>query len=345
MTQMTPSQIDAALAAGIISDKQARDMQAQHAKGTPPAKSQAMIGAEDEMRFLRSFSDVFIGIGLLLLGAGLAALRGMIGGVVGYAIVIAAVYVMAEYFGRRKRSHFPTLILALLFLFFVLGITQTLDGGVIGTVLAVLAMGVFYWRIRLPFVVALIAVTLVYLMLAILDMIAPELLRARFGIALALMGILIFAGALLYDINDTQRQTRFADNAFWLHLLAAPMMVHGLAFTAVATQTEMLFGIVPLITIERHDAIIILCLVAILSIIGLAINRRALIVSSLGYAGFALVYLAVGSGLEMGTSLIAALLLLGFGIVLLGVAWHPLRNQLIRILPKWRVFPPPFIEA
>ena len=30
--------------------------------------------------------------------------------------------------------------------------------------------------------------------------------------------------------------------------------------------------------------------------------------------------------------------LLGAAIVLLGVAWHPVRNQLIRALPKWHVF-------
>jgi len=77
----------------------------------------------------------------------------------------------------------------------------------------------------------------------------------------------------------------------------------------------------------------------------LAINRRALIVASLGYAAAALAYLFDGTGLGLSGSLTAALVALGASIVLLGVAWHPLRNQLIRVLPNWRIFPPPFVEG
>ena len=343
---MTPAQIDQALEAGIITPQQARDMRGEIAKGPDetPA-SGAMIGAEDEMRFLRSFSDVFIGIGLLILGAGLAALRGMLPAPIGYLIVIAAVYIMAEFFGRRKRAHFPTLILAVLFLIFVRGLTQEYLGNLGATTVTLVAMLGFYWRIRLPFVVALIAVSIIYLVLAGINAVAPDILRSGFGIVLAIMGFAVFAVALLYDINDVERRTRFADNAFWLHLLAAPMIIHGLAFTAVKTKTDLMFGFLPIISIEPHEAVIILTIVAVLCVIGLAINRRALIVSSLGYAGFALVYLAQGAGMEIGTALIAALILLGAGIVLLGVAWHPARNLLIWVLPRWRIFPPAQTEV
>ena len=61
MTDMTPDQISKALEAGIISDSQAKTMRAK--LGVADANL-AQIGNEDEMRFLRSFSDVFISIGV-----------------------------------------------------------------------------------------------------------------------------------------------------------------------------------------------------------------------------------------------------------------------------------------
>ena len=79
-----------------------------------------------------------------------------------------------------------------------------------------------------------------------------------------------------------------------------------------------------------------------ITLIGLAINRRALIVSSLGYCGIAIAFLVKQTELSIGSTLAITLVLLGAAIVLLGVAWHPVRNQLIRILPDWRVFPPPY---
>jgi hypothetical protein len=61
---MTPEQIRKALKADIITQEQADVMLAGKAASEAPADSAAVIGQEDNMRFLRSFSDVFIGLGL-----------------------------------------------------------------------------------------------------------------------------------------------------------------------------------------------------------------------------------------------------------------------------------------
>jgi hypothetical protein len=86
-------------------------------------------------------------------------------------------------------------------------------------------------------------------------------------------------------------------------------------------------------------------MVICLGLVALVINRRALLVSSLGYAGFAIGFLMQDTGLDIGWVVTTTLLLLGGGIIFLGVGWHVTRNILIKFLPDWPVFPPPYDSA
>ena len=345
MTDMTPKQITEALKAGIISESQAEAMRAKHSTAHT---NRAQIGNEDEMRFLRSFSDVFIAIGVGIFASGLSVVAGLFGGGISFIGAAAVMWIMAEYFGRKKRAHLPTLITALAFLIFtqrgvhvVLG-NMGLGGDIITAIITLGAMLLFYLRIRLPFCIALIALAGLYLAAALVNKIAPEFLTAQFGLGLFLSGLVIFGVALAYDIRDKHRTTRFADNAFWLHFLAAPLIIHGLALQTVALKKDVLFGFVPMVSLNQGDAAIVMVIVAIITFIGLAINRRALIVSSLGYAAFAMGYLFDGTGLGFGTVIALTFLLLGAAIIFLGAGWHSARNALLKILPKWPIFPPAF---
>ena len=345
MTDMTPKQITEALKAGIISESQAEAMRAKHSTADT---NRAQIGNEDEMRFLRSFSDVFIAIGVGIFASGLSVVAGLFGGGVSFIGAAAVMWIMAEYFGRKKRAHLPTLITALAFLIFtqrgvhvVLG-NMGLGGDIITAIITLGAMLLFYLRIRLPFCIALIALAGLYLAAALVNKIAPEFLTAQFGLGLFLSGLVIFGVALAYDMRDKHRTTRFADNAFWLHFLAAPLIIHGLALQTVALKKDVLFGFVPMVSLNQGDAAIVMVIVAIITFIGLAINRRALIVSSLGYAAFAMGYLFDGTGLGFGTVIALTFLLLGAAIIFLGAGWHSARNALLKILPKWPIFPPAF---
>jgi len=349
MTDMTPAQITKALEAGIISEAQANTMRAKAGVAESDLSHLgAQIGNEDEMRFLRSFSDVFIAIGVGIFGFGLSVVAGLFGGGTSFLFAAAVMWLMAEYFGRKRRAHLPTLMTALAFLIFVQrGAAAVLGdmglGGDISTALITLgAMLLFYFRIRLPFCIALIALAGLYLAGAVVNSIAPEFLKSQLGIGLLLSGLVIFGVALLYDMNDKHRTTRFADNAFWLHFLAAPLIIHGLALKLVSLQKDVLLGFVPIVSLGRGDAAIIMVIVAIITLIGLAINRRALIVSSLGYAAFAMGYLFEGTGMGFGTVVAVTFLLLGAAVIFLGAGWHTARNGLLKILPKLPIFPPPF---
>lgn len=356
MTQMTPEQIDAALAAGIISETQAQAMRAEGGKiavqtqaaQTFSDKNQSVIGNEDEMRFVRSFSDVFIAIGIGLFALGVSALAVLMGGGVSFLLAAGVMAVLAEYFGKRKRQHLPTLITALAFLIFTQrGVGTVLgDIGLGGDITAALitlgAMVLFYWRIRLPFCMALIAVSLLYLFYAVIGRVAPDALRSAFGWFLFAGGLMTFAAAIIYDMRDKHRQTRFADNAFWLHFAAAPLVIHGLAISLLALKSETLFNIFSVPVLDKGDAALLMVIILVISILGLAINRRALIVSSLGYAAFAIGFLIKDTGLGIGSVLAVTLLILGAAIIFLGAGWHGARAGLLKILPNWRIFPPPF---
>lgn len=342
MNEMTPEQIRAALDAGIITPAQARTMRAQY--DAAHNENSSTIGDEDQMRFIRGFSDVFIAIGLTLLAFGMAAFAGLMGGGLIFLVALGVMALAAIYFGRKKRAHLPTLICALSVLFFTQGLfSGLLGGGALMTALLTAATMIgFYMVVRFPFCMALIAISLVYVVFALLGDVAPQILRAHTGWVMALTGSIVLCVALYYDSRDEHRTTRFADNAFWLHLTAAPLLIHGLVVELVRSRAEPLMGLIDVPVLDKGDAVLVLAGVAILTIFGLAINRRALIISSLGYAGFALVFLMQGSSLSLGLMLSLTLLILGGAIVLLGTAWHPVRNGIIKVLPKWGIFPPPY---
>jgi len=358
MTDMTPKQITKALEAGIIDAAQAKTLQAKALRkkaatpntepdAHPELNSQAaLIGNEENMRFVRSFSDVFISIGIGLLSLGMFTSIGIFGGGIGYLAGAALLWVMCEYFGRKKRAHLPTLLLAFAYLIFVhRGLSVVLDmggsglmSGLVPALVTLLAMVLFYWRFRLPFAVALIALSLIMIVFAVLgDTIAAGLLMIASGLAL-------FLAALAYDSRDTDRKTRFADNAFWLHFTAAPLIIHGLAVYVLKPEVTKIMGILPMVQLGKTDALFMLVIIGVLALVGLAINRRALLVSSLGYAGFAIGFLMKDTGLNFGSVIALTLLLLGGGIVFLGVGWHGARKLILFALPTKgpfaKIFPP-----
>ncbi|PHS39720.1 MAG: hypothetical protein COA91_05490 [Robiginitomaculum sp.] len=352
MTKMTPDQIDKALKAGIIDASQAKDMMAKLDVNAPKPDQAALIGDEENMRFVRSFSDVFIATGIGLLSMGLYASVGIFGAIVkvewvGYLVGAGLIWLMCEYFGRIKRAHLPTLLLALAYLLFVhKGVSNLLDfsaqlavvAGIVPAVITILAMLLFYWRFKLPFSVALIAISLVILVFALLGGTIPT------GILLLLSGLALFGTALSYDARDTDRKTRFADNAFWLHFTAAPLIIHGFAIQVLTPEVIKIGGVIPMVQLGKADAAFMLLTIGLLALVGLAINRRALLVSSLGYAGFAIGFLIKDTGLNLGSVVALTLLILGGGIVFLGVGWHGARKALLKVLPTSgfmaKIFPP-----
>jgi len=93
MSQMTPNEIRAAIKADIITPAKGKALLGASHNGmaeTGPLGN-AAIGDEENLRFLRGFSDVFIAIGIGLLALGLSALAALLGGGEALAVQLASI--------------------------------------------------------------------------------------------------------------------------------------------------------------------------------------------------------------------------------------------------------------
>ena len=127
----------------------------------------------------------------------------------------------------------------------------------------------------------------------------------------------VFLFAMWWDASDRGRLTRRADVAFWLHLLAAPMIVHPI-FT--------LLGLNDGTCDDRRRRWSSILLYVALGLTALAIDRRALLVSALAYVLFALQQLFRQFGaVELNVALTA--LVIGSALLLLSAFWHQARGR------------------
>lgn len=351
----SPEDIRAGGAAGIITSDQAEKLLTFLATRPDAVASAAPLAVvegepvdpdEESVRFVRGFQDVFLTIGIVLLLVGIGVLGGGILRPFGGVLIGAAVaYFLGIGFARRRRLVLPSMALALGFTMFAgLGVAALLGGEVrfydfvgfgtpgnsyphfAGSVAALAAAVAFFFSFRLPFALGLVATSgfVVFSMgmryfFGIMDsgaIWAPLLLS---------FGLLTFAAAMAFDLSDPLRRTLRADNAFWLHLAAAPMIVHAV-ISMLVTNARMRFS--------PTDAVIVIGVVIVLALIAIVIDRRALFVSALGYFGFAVAVLLRGAQLDDAVGLAATLVVTGGIVIALGLGWRSIRRLLIGRLPR-----------
>ena len=141
------------------------------------------------------------------------------------------------------------------------------------------------------------------------------------GLVLVL-GLITFALAMSFDARDRARVTRWTDVAFWLHLLAAPAIIHPVfALSGLLGSSA-----------GPGAAIAAVLVYAVLTVVALAIDRRALLVSALGYVIYAIqALLTAGGSVNLSTALTA--LVIGSFLVMLSAAWRTIRARVLRLLP------------
>ncbi|MGB7288003.1 MAG: hypothetical protein WBC71_13830 [Salaquimonas sp.] len=293
---------------------------------------------DEAPRLVRGFHDVLITIGLLTALGGLWALGSSLA-------VIPAVAILAEIFVRRQNLALPAFVLTLVltaavqdFLFNMMNVAETplILSGVFLT--QVLALGLFYWRYRVPVALAslIIAGFLVAFFLAIsayqqaTGIPFDQESNARiFG----LIGLLLAAGlfwvALRYDLKDRNRITRRSDVAFWLHLATAPLLLYSM-FLAIFGSNGFWWSSNP----TASDAIIAIVLITIMILVGIIIDRRAFVTSGLLSLGVALYTITASVGITLSSIGAFSFLAVGIIVLLLGTGWHFLRKTVVRKLPE-----------
>jgi cytochrome bd-type quinol oxidase subunit 2 len=343
-------ELDDAVAAGVITADAAAALRA-HVEG----QRSTAIPDEEQFRLLTGFNDIFVAIAAAILLFAVGWIGQWIGQMAGTAIdgdgpspiaplaVAVTSWGLALFFTAKRRMALPSILLLLAFVFSVLAATglmlvlavgpEALDdnpqlGGILGAVAAaVAAAGAwFHWkRFRVPITVATgaasVAAIAVGLLVAALGESAEQAKNIILGFVLVL-GIGMFLFAMWWDGTDRARVTRRSDVAFWLHLLAAPMIVHPVFTLLGLNDGHATLG----------EGFVVILLYVAMGITALAIDRRALLVSALAYVLYALneMFRQFGA-VELNVALTA--LVIGSALLMLSAFWHQARGAIVRPLP------------
>ncbi len=315
-----------------------------------------VVADEEQFRLLTGFNDIFVAIAIGILLFAVSGLAGQLvpaaaaPAVSSLALAVTA-WLLSEYFVRRRRMALPGVELLLVFVLSASGLASALLGGglfavataaitgsgvqnpnallppviaggsiLFGLVAGVAAAWAHWRRFRVPITLAAgCAVVILPLML---------LAGSQFGAAASLVtaflgGIAVFLLAMRIDASDRARLTRRTDMAFWLHLLAAPLIVHPLLSQLQSPGNALLALVAAAGTILIY---------LVLGFIALAVDRRALLVSGLAYVIYALGKV-VQSGADPSMGFTVTALIVGGSLVLLAAAWGRARRGVVAVLP------------
>lgn len=319
---LTEDDLQSAVLAGVVSAEAAEALR-QHAasrRATP-------VVDEEHFRLITGFNDVFVVIACVLLLVSVAWIGNAVAPWAGGFLVAACAWGLAEFFVRQRHMALPAIVLLVAFVGGLFGgfMGVTADHqGVVGAVAAlVAALGAWlHWRrFHVPITVAAGSAALVGAVWLLLLETFPGLKEWLVPLALV-CGVVVFYVALRWDASDTARQTGRSDVAFWLHLLAAPLLVHPLFTSLVVSGDGVALG---------GAAAVVLAYAAI-AMVSLVIDRRALMVSALGYVLYAFSALLKQYGsVSLGFAMTA--LVIGSALLLLSAFWHSTRAALLRRVP------------
>lgn len=350
-----------AVSKGILEPEQADALrQLENTAAQHPELAQKVdLDAEDDegFRFISGFNDIFLALGVVMVLYGIT-LSGIGTGVQGHAITGIVLWGLAEVFASWLKRSLPSMIVAAAFVYHMLSLANIYLLGTelpnnalfsgwpdIDVLLPLFAVGigsalVFYARFKLPFSLFLTGIQIIAVVIFLTTKNIDQN-SVSFVISMVFItGISLFIFAMWFDTSDRLRQTRLSDNAFWLHLLASPLIVHSIMWQSTIwivgyEQSNSLSGIKQ---IAPTLAGVVLVIFLLLMSVALIIDRKAMLVSSLIYVSIAVTYFITQQGTSLGTASFTPILI-GIAIISLGVGWRSLRQILFTILPLG------FIEA
>jgi hypothetical protein len=343
--------LDEAVAAGALSVDQANALRAfvEHQRATPAVD-------EEQFRLITGFNDIFVSIAAAILLFAVGFIGQTIGQNLGLIIdvdgpspiaplfVAATAWGLALFFTAKRRMALPSILLLLAFVIGVfatvgfalaLGVgeppenQEAIYAGIVASVSGAIAAGAawLHWkRFRVPITIAAGALAACAIAGGLLIAALGDLEGGNQDILLGfvlLLGIGVFLFAMRWDSSDPARVTRRSDVAFWLHLLAAPMIVHPV-FTLLGLNDN---------TATVGEGLVVIVLYVVIGLVALAIDRRALLVSALAYVLYALNALFQQFGaVELNVALTA--LIIGSALLMLSAFWHQARAMVVRPLPE-----------
>lgn len=327
--------LDEALSRGILTAEQRK--QIAEIEGEQAADN------DERIKPVGTMNEIFVTFGVFLLTNALGGLIGLAAGSAMVAGILAAglSWYIALWFHQRKRFRLPiiySVISASISLgtavlvglhgeqhrgLFEAGMPLEVILTTLGTALAVLAAGAA--RFRIPFLMLPIAILFTIMVTAI----------ARHGegdtswrLLLGGCGLSILAVAVFFDLKDPKRVTRWSDFAFWSYVVGSPLFVHSL-FLSLLLQNDIKGWMDnPLLWMGMA------ALAVAVTGVGLLLNRRALILSTLIYVS--IMIFRIFAGLSLGapaTLMLITTLIIGLYVTALGARWTRVRARFMRGLP------------
>ena len=334
----------AAVGAGIVTEAQAARLAAL--ADSRRGAREGLAPGDEPFELFRGFNEIFIVVGLVILSMGWFGVVSVTvttqvtnwqQGAVTYGIAGAVIlWLLSEYFVRRRRMVAPAIALSLLFAgnaavaltaFFAqpfMLAQENWDSLVLPFVLGTLGLVIYWARFRVPFAMAMIAVGafIVAMLIAATQQGTPEsfgdlfLLSAGgpFAWITLVLGLAVFCVAMVFDMSDPHRVTRRSANGFWLHVVAAPALVNTVALTLLARETG-------------TANLILLAILIFFALVAMIIDRRSFLIAGIGYV-VVLIPTVFDNGGTANTVLILGVLLLS-----LGAFWERIRARLLAALP------------
>ncbi len=335
--------LKAAISAGIVTERQAAHL-ASLADSRRGARENLAAG-DEPFELFKGFNEIFIVVGLVILSMGWSGVAALSLGdsvvdlkrsAVMFGLIGAGVlWLLSEYFIRRRRMVAPAIALSVLFALnaaftfaayyaqpFMLA-QEDFSSLPWPFMLGTLGLLVFWWRFRVPFAMAMIAVGLfvVAMLIAANRSGTPASLSDLFLLSAGgpfawitlLLGLLVFGVAMAFDMSDPHRVTRRSANGFWLHLVAAPALVNTVALSLLEQDTPGAKGL-------------LIAFLALIALVAMIIDRRSFLIAGVGYIVTLSTTIFGYDGAAM------TVLILGVTLLLLGAFWEKIRASLLRLL-------------
>ena len=309
--------LDEAVRAGILRQKDVDGF-----RGFVASRHHGPANSEEYFRLVTGFNDIFVSIAILLVLGAAWYIGAMVNDITGAVVAATLAWGLAEYFSRMRRIALPSILLLATFVssaFFVIPFDFDDGWGFLQPVLAIAAAYAHWWRFKIPVTVAAGMAAFALLVVALFIEAGLDVLSDASSYLLMGLGLITLAKAIWWDSRYPLRTTRHADVAFWLHILAALLIVHPLFNLIDSFETIMGLSLVFAIYI-------------LLTIASLILDRRALMVAALGYALYAASTLFTNAGNDDLAYALAAVTI-GGGLLMLSALWAAARRQIVRLLP------------
>jgi len=346
MTLIRQTHLDEAVASGILSPAEAKELADLAAKNGVPARAD-----QERVSLFSNFNEIFVSIGLvMLIGAVVALLSSLVepfkwgqqpkpdfGSALVAAVAAAVAWGLTELLSYRRMTA-PAIIAVLASCYFAgvacsLALFGRLDWADIGSwayrpwqplAAALLVVGLGLVRFRLPFLVLPSAIGLVHLAIAVITPVLDRGPRGLDALTLVLypaVGLLFLAIAMRRDRRDPDRTTRKSQYALWLYVVALPLIL--IFPTAIVFN---LMGASPL------GLGLLVAIILAGTVLGLLLDRRTPVIATIVVVTYVLVAHRRGISSMLSIPILA---MIGCYVVALGVRWRVARRLLIERLPNW----------